>query len=91
MFNVEFVKNVIFLEYKTNECIYEYLFDILHMSSIKYGINPIYITDNTLRENKYALLKKEHDQLFKNIYHETFLLYQEGKIEEINKIKSVKL
>ena len=32
-----------------------------------------------------ALLKKEHDQLFKNIYHETFLLYQEGKIEEINR------
>lgn len=32
-----------------------------------------------------ALLKKEHDQLLKKVYHETFLLYQEGKIEEINR------
>ena len=32
-----------------------------------------------------AFLKNEHDQLLKKVYHETFLLYQEGKIEEINR------
>ena len=31
-----------------------------------------------------VLLKEKHDQLLKKVYHETFLLYQEGKIEEIN-------
>ena len=29
-------------------------------------------------------MKKEHDQLLKKVYHETFLLYQEGQIEEIS-------
>ena len=32
-----------------------------------------------------AFLKNEHDKLLKKIYHDTFLLYQEGKIEEINR------
>lgn len=31
-----------------------------------------------------VLLKEKHDQLLKKVYHETFLLYQEGQIEEIS-------
>ena len=38
-----------------------------------------------------AFLKNEHDKLLKKVYHDTFLLYQEGKIEEINKIIIPKL
>ncbi len=46
------------------------------------------MSSDTLRKRLHdrdLRLKKEHDQLIQKVYHETFLLYQEGKIEEINK------
>lgn len=77
---------------KTDDYLYEYFFEILHMISVKYGFVTSYVTDNKIREKNYVALKKllakydlELSDNFKNEYIISLLDRKYATLDEVEK------